>query len=313
MVNETWLAELDLASDMASLSYAVERHKVDVPELVLPADVFVALRGLRFHYLDWGNHSRRPILFLHGGGLTAHTYDLICLALRRDYQCLSLDQRGHGDSAWSPSLEYDATEHGADIDALLTYLGLSDVVIVGMSMGGLNAIQYAGDHPERLAGLVIIDVGPEIQPSGSERIQRFMAELAEAETVDDIVARAIAFNPDRDPRLLRRSLLYNVRRTPEGKWTWKWDPRPRRTLDPSQAAERRYRLWSQVDRITCPTLVVRGRESDVFSRENAAELVRRLPQGHSAEVEAAGHSVQGDNPAGLLRKIRQFLSKISFA
>ncbi len=302
--------DVEFADDLASLAYAAKRQDLDIGEVVLAADVHVVLRGMRFHYLDWGNQGKRPILFLHGGGLNAHTYDLVCLALRTEYHCLALDQRGHGDSEWSPVMDYDMKTHAGDIEALVGYLGLERFVLVGMSMGGVNAIQYAGQHPERLAALVVIDIGPDMQIPGGQRIRDFMTQPTEGGSIDEFIARALAFNPRRDRRLLRRSLLHNLRRTPEGKLAWKWDPRPRRAgFDPQRFAERRTRLWEQVDRISCPTLVVRGGESDVFSDENARTFAQRLRDGRYVVVERAGHTVQGDDPAGLVREMRAFLSR----
>ena len=71
-----------------------------LPELVLPEAHHVILRGMRFHYLDWGTRGQPPVLFLHGGGLNVHTWDLVCAALKIERHCLALDQRGHGDSEW---------------------------------------------------------------------------------------------------------------------------------------------------------------------------------------------------------------------
>jgi pimeloyl-ACP methyl ester carboxylesterase len=297
--------------DVASLTYALQRQNLNVPEVVLPTDVDVVLRGMRFHYLDWGNQGKRVVLFLHGGGLNAHTFDLVCLALRVDYHCLSLDQRGHGDSEWSPVVDYEISTHAADLAAFVERLELRDFVLVGMSMGGLNAIQYVGDHAAETAALVLIDTGPEMQSAGGERIRQFLSQPGELDSVEDFVARALEFNPRRDEQLLRRSLLHNLRRTPEGKWTWKWDPRPRiRGIDSARWAERRARLWEDVERVTCPTLVVRGAQSDVFSAENAAMLVRRLQDGRTVEVDDSGHTVQGDNPAGLVRVLRRFFAEV---
>ena len=82
-------AHLALASATAGLT---------LPDLVLPTAHHVILRGMRFHYLDWGTRGRAPMLFLHGGGLNVHTWDLVCAALRLERHCLALDQRGHGDA-----------------------------------------------------------------------------------------------------------------------------------------------------------------------------------------------------------------------
>ena len=286
---------------------------MDLTEIVEPRDVHVLLHAMRFHYLDWDGPSQRPMLLLHGGGLTAHTYDLVCLALRGEYHCYALDQRGHGDSEWSPEVDYRLESHASDIDAFVRALGLRDLVLVGMSMGGLNALQWAGDHSDQLAALVLIDTGPEFQELGAQRIREFLKGPRELDSIDDYVERAKAFNPRRDERLLRRSLLHNLRQTPRGTWVWKYDPRPREKIDPERQAQRFKRLWNAVDRIGCPTLVVRGAESDVFSASDAERLVARLPNGRGATVERAGHTVQGDNPAGLVREMRAFLSALPAA
>ena len=299
------------AEALELLRRAARAAAVDAPEIVLPQDRDLLARGMRFHYLDWGNKSKRPILFLHGGGLTAHTFDLVCLGLRADYWCLSMDQRGHGDSEWSPVADYRTPTQADDVAAFVESLGLDGLVVVGMSMGGTNAIQHVGTNGSRIAALVIIDVGPEVQSRGTARIRDFRSEGLEFDSLEELVDRAMLFNPRRDPLTLRRSLLGNLRRTPAGKWAWKWDPRTRsQPLDDAAKAARTQLLWDRVDRIECPTLVIRGAESDVFSPENAAALVLRLSNSKLRVVGGAGHTVQGDNPAGLISEIREFLGQL---
>lgn len=301
------------AEEIASLQKAARISGIEIPEFVAPRDEHVVLRGMRFHYLDWGSEGKQRILWLHGGGLNAHTYDLVCLALRTGHHCISLDQRGHGDSEWSPIQDYDTETQAEDILAFVEHLGWDRYIQIGMSMGGLNSIRFAGQHANKLAALVLIDVGPELQAPGTGRIAQFRESTKrEIDSLDEYIAEAVKFNPLRDPEILRRSLLHNLRRTPAGKWVWKWDPRPRLggNVDWKAMAERRALLWDDVATITCPTLVVRGTESDVFSEENAAKLVERLPRATYARVEKAGHTVQGDNPAGLVRELRKFFGSL---
>jgi esterase len=298
------------AEEVAALRAAAEIANIGVREVVLPEDHDIVVRGMRFHYLDWPSPSRRPaLLFLHGGALNAHTFDLVNLALRSEYRCLALDLRGHGDSEWSPVLDYAIATHSADVAAFVDRLELPPLVMVGMSLGGLAAIHYAGRHAAQLAGLVIIDTGPDGQSRGRERIHQFAdATMVGFPTVEDYVVEAMKFNPRRRADLLRRSLLHNLRQTPAGTWVWKWDPRPRATpVDPELARRRRAALWDDVPRISCATLVVRGAQSDTFSEENAQALVGSLPNGRLVEVQGAGHTVQGDNPRDLLRELRTFL------
>jgi esterase len=303
----------DLASELDYLRLALDTSGVEAPELVLPQDHWVTVNGLRFHYLDWAAVDRTPALFLHGAGLTAHTWDLVCLALRQRLHCLAVDARGHGDTQWAPGAAYSRADHVADVEALVAALRLDQFLLVGMSMGGGTAIAYAGQHADGLKALVIVDTGPNAGGSpGARRVRDFMAGPAELDSVEDFVARAMEFNPARDPRLLRRSLLYNLRQLPDGRWTWKYDRRRvAQPITPDGDVEaRRAADWESVRQITCPTLVVRGARSDNFSDQNAEELAVALPDGRWRRVENAGHTVQGDNPKGLLEVLRPFLDQV---
>ena len=296
-----------MTDDLVDFKKAADIADIDAP-IVVPEEHHVVLRGMRFHYLDWGTAGLPPIVFLHGGGLTAHTWDLVCLGLRSNYRCLALDQRGHGDSEWSPVLEYSISAQAGDVQAFVDHLALERFVLVGMSMGGINSIRYAAENTERLSALVLVDVGPDVKLAGARRIQEFTVESAELDSVDEFVERAIKFNPRRDPQLLRRSLLHNLRQMPNGKWTWKYDRRHRLTIDVSRMTENFQNLWTEVPRITCPTLVVRGGESDVFGADDAARLVGALPDARSVCVDGASHSVQGDQPKEFTRQLRAFLT-----
>jgi pimeloyl-ACP methyl ester carboxylesterase len=294
------------------LTLAATKAGVEIPELVLPHARDVVLRRMRFHYLDWGIEGRPPIVFLHGGGLNAHTWDLVCLSLRRERHCVALDQRGHGDSEWSPVMDYATESHVGDLEAFVDHLGLERFVLVGMSLGGANALAWAGRHSRRLAGLVLVDIGPETRAAGAQKIAAFTSNQKPIESIDELIERAMAFNPRRDPKLLRLSLRHNLRQTPKGTWMWKYDQRHRSaTPDPTAVERRRALLWDAVGKVECPTLVVRGAQSEVFHDEDAERLTGALARARWVRVENAGHTVQGDNPAGLLVELRAFLSELA--
>jgi esterase len=304
---------LSLSADefRAHLELSAAIAGVRLSEIVLPSPHHVLLGAMRFHYLDWGTAGLPPIVFLHGGGLNAHTWDLVCAALRPERHCLALDQRGHGESEWSPEMDYSTESHTVDVDAFLQALKLERFVLVGMSLGGVNALAWAGKHRGRLAGLVLVDVGPEIRFDGVRKIAAFTSEATPLDSVEQFVDRAMAFNPRRNRELLRRSLLHNLRRMPDGRWMWKYDQRHRGKVDPEAYARRRELLWSAVDTVECPTLVVRGAQSDVFHDEDAERLARRFRRGRWVRIEGAGHTVQGDNPADLLVCLREFLDEVA--
>ncbi|MBV8087912.1 MAG: alpha/beta hydrolase [Chloroflexi bacterium] len=294
------------------LEMAAQVAGIEIPELVSPEDHFLHSGELRLHYLDWGGSGKDTIVFLHGAHLTAHTWDLVCLALRPDYRCVALDARGHGDSDWAP--DYSLDLHVGDVTALVRELGLDRFILVGHSMGGGTAVGYAGGNVEKLQALVCVDTGPRYvdpgQRDGHRRMQAFVEGPLEMDSVEEFVERAVEFNPARDRRLLRRSLLHNLRQTPQGKWAWKYDRDGLRQRNGGQD-ERQARLRDAVVRITCPTLVVRGGRSDIFSDEDAEQFVTHLPHGRWQRIENSGHTVQGDNPRGLVEAMRPFLSEVA--
>jgi pimeloyl-ACP methyl ester carboxylesterase len=235
----------------------------------------------------------------------------VCGSLRGERHCLALDQRGHGESEWSPEMDYATESHAGDVDAFIQAMGLDRFVLVGMSLGGANALAWAGEHSQRLAGLVLVDVGPETRAAGRQKIQAFTSDATPLDSVEQFIDRALAFNPRRNRELLRRSLLHNLRRMPDGRYMWKYDQRHRGKIEPDAVARRRDLLWSAVETVECPTLVVRGAQSDVFHDEDAKRLASRLSKGRWVTVERAGHTVQGDNPAGLLVVLREFLDEVA--
>lgn len=299
---------MDNAGQIEMLRKAVEIAGLDARELVLPQDRQLIVGTMRFHYLDWGGNGH-PILFLHGGGLNAHTWDVVALMLRERYRCIALDQRGHGDSEWSPGIDYGVETQVRDVEGLVDSLGLERPLLVGQSMGGLNSMAYAVRHSAAMKGLVVVDVGPEIEAAGTQRIREF-ASTPELDSIDAFLERAVRFNPLRDPAVLRRSLFYNLRQLPSGKWALKHDQRRASEEAARISAAQRERLAQQVSKISCPTLIVRGALSEVLTDAAAERFARALPNARWVRVENAGHNVQGDNPRGLLEAVRPFLREI---
>ena len=184
----------------AHLELSAATARMTLPEIVLPDERHVLLRRMRFHYLDWGTPGLPPIVFLHGGGLNAHTWDLLCASLRLERHCVALDQRGHGESEWSPPMDYSTESHVGDLEAFVDLLSLERFVLVGMSLGGANALAWAGRHSRRLAGLVLVDVGPETRAEGVRKIAAFTSEATPLGSVEDFVERALVVQSAPQPR-----------------------------------------------------------------------------------------------------------------
>jgi pimeloyl-ACP methyl ester carboxylesterase len=295
---QTALEHLRRAASVAGL-------EVDVG---VPADRQQIAGSIRLHYLDWGDAPGPAILFLHGTALTAHTWDIACLALRARFRCLAIDLRGHGDSEWSPQMDYSLDAQVGDIERFVENLDLEQFVLVGMSLGGLVAIGYAIRHSERLKGLVIVDASLKLR--SRSRVRDFLALNPELPSIEDFVERALEFNSRRKPELLRISLLHNLRRLPNGGYAWKYDHRHWSNLDLDKMRAEREALASGLPAIACPALVIRGAESEVLLDEEAAKLAHELPKGRWASVSSAGHTIQGDNPLGLVNAMMTFFAEI---
>ena len=255
-----------------------------------------------------------PVLLLHGGGQTRHSWRATAEHIVESGSvAYALDQRGHGESSWAEDADYSGDAHRSDIEAFVDHLSLDQFVLVGHSMGGFNAFNYAIHNSYRLAALVMVDAGPSMLTKGPSRIVDFVSETAESDSLEQIMEKAMAFNPRRDPRLLRHSLLHNFRRTPAGKWVRKtdlriWQGNSNRARESEKLAER-FRQASS--RVNCPALIVQGGLSDVFTAEDAQEFAAGFPRGRYAQVSDAGHTVQGDNPRVLAQALSQFLVSLA--
>ena len=297
-----------------SLHDAARAAGVNFSAEVEPSDVYVEANGLRLHYLDWGNPGKPDMLLLHGFAQTCHSWDFVALAFSDRFHVVVLDQRGHGDSDWAPDGDYSPETQQKDIHAFVQTMGLTDLVIMGLSMGGRNSFTYAASHPDDIRALVIVDAGPENMRAGSQNMRQFVQQDDELDSVDAFVQRFLKYNPRRDPVQVRGSMVHNLKQLPSGKWTWKYDrvlrgrgPRMQQGPDPDLSG----RLWSYLEALACPTLVVRGAESDIMAMETAGAMHERIPDGRLATVPGAGHLVMGDNPAGFEQAVTGFLN--SFA
>ena len=272
---------------------------------VAPEDRHVEANGMRFHYLDWGNPHLPPLLLLHGGAQSAHSWDFFALAMRDHFHVIALDQRGHGDSDWSEEGDYDPTFHIADVDAITDALHLSSFVLLGLSMGGRNAYGFAARHPGKVERLVIVDVGPDIAAEGRKHIQEFLEGTEVFESFEWLVERVHQYNPRRPVEQIRGSLLNNLKQQDDGQWTWKHDRR--RGIRRDRGMELNEEAWQDIAAVRAPTLLVRGADSYILSSQTAEKMRSTLAACAFVEIPNAGHLVPSDNPVAFEAAVRSYL------
>ena len=262
------------------------------------------------NYLTWGNGNGPPIVLLHGWAQNARSWDYTALSLCEKYTVISVDARGHGDSTWATDGDYSAGAHQRDLDALFGHLDIKTVILIGFSMGGRSAYMSASRRPDLVKALGIVDAGPINKRTGGQRIEQFVRLTDQLDSIEEFIDRIRAYNPRRSQRDIKDTLIHKVRQRPDGKWTWKYDPalrNPDRRPPPLPAGK----AWKHLEDIKCPTLLVRGKESDVLATETADEMVTRMRDCTMVEVDGAGHMVAGDNPRTFIKLVKRWLDKVS--
>ena len=269
-------------------------------------DQMVDLNGLRFHYRDWGNPGAQPLICLHGFTSHAHSWDSFAAAMRERYHVMALDQRGHGETDWAS--DYHPLRRVEDLEAFVASLGLSGIVLVGLSMGGWTAFMYTARHPSMVERLVIVDIAPETDPRGIDRILGNLRAPDVFAQPEEAVALARAQNPRPPEAELRARTLHNLIQREDGSWTWRYDVALRNgRASVSPRPEEAAAMWDSLRNITCPTLLVRGVDSDILSPELAQRMLDTIPNCRLVEVADSGHAVPLENPSGFLEGVRGFL------
>jgi pimeloyl-ACP methyl ester carboxylesterase len=258
-----------------------------------------------------GTDSKGTALLLHGGGQTRHSWKGAAAAIAASgWHTLSLDARGHGDSAWAPDGDYSMQALVGDLTQVAREYHRP--VLIGASMGGLTSLVAVGEGAVTACGLVLVDVAPRIEKSGADRIGAFMRANPEGfESLEAVAEAVAAYNPHRARPPRPEGLRKNVRLREDGRWHWHWDPafiqpvddEPGRLVDPE-------RLRDAAQAVRVPTLLVRGVQSDVLSEEGAREFLQLVPEAHFVDVKGAGHMVAGDDNDIFAREVRRFLDAL---
>jgi pimeloyl-ACP methyl ester carboxylesterase len=272
--------------------------------------------GLDLHLLEWSEEGV-PLLLLHGFGNEAHIWDDFAPIVAPHYRTLALDHRGHGDSEWDPEGRYEHETLVADVEAVCSALDIERLVLVGHSLGGRISTLFAGKYPERMAGLVLVDIGPELDPRGILRIRQDVESDREPvfASLEEYARMLSLAYPATKPETLMHMARHSAKQRDDGRYELKIDPAWRgamgfhETEDEREAreVEMTRAQWAALERIQCPTLVVRGAASDVFGPDVADRMVDEvLSKGQLAIVPRAGHSVMSDNPEGFNQAVGAF-------
>ena len=286
-------------SEFALLPENAEQAGVTGP---LPAVHRVDAGGISA--LQWGEESPQ-VVFFHGGGQNAHTWDTVIVGL--GVPALAVDLPGHGHSAWREDGDYSPQHNAAAVAPLISELAPDAELVVGMSLGGLTAIGLGAIAPQLVRELVLVDVTPSSLRRYAELTTEQQGTVAlvagdrEFPSFAAILEKTVAAAPHRDPKSLRRGVFHNSCRLDNGNWTWRYD-NIRKIPDFDS-------LWDDLAGLSVPVRLVRGGTSGFVTDEDSDELARRAQHFRGLQVvENSGHSVQSDQPLVLTEILRGVLA-----
>ncbi|MBZ9650315.1 alpha/beta hydrolase [Sphingobium sp. 3R8] len=246
---------------------------------------------------DVGGADGAPlVVLLHGGGQTRHSWSNAQKSLIGEgYRVINFDARGHGESDWSQNGDYGLPVRSHDLATVIgDYHG--PIALVGASMGGMTSF-YAVGHGivPGVQALIMVDIVIHPAAIGVQNIRHFMAAHADGfSSVDEAADAVAAYNPQRTRPRDTRGLMRNLRKRPNGRLHWHWDPR---MLDADSIPENHTwtdELVAVSDRVCLPTLVIRGEQSDIVDDAGVAEMRALVPQTEIFTIPDAGHMVAGD-------------------
>jgi len=268
--------------------------------------------GMRIAADEWPGDGPSVVL-AHGGGQTRHSWGGTAAVLSSHrHRVLSVDLRGHGDSAWDPEGDYSMSAYRDDALAVAEWIG-GPVAWVGASLGGMTGLHAVDAAPDRFSALILVDITPRPAAAGVSRILEFMAKdaLDGFATLDDAADAITAYQPHRPRPTDLSGLAKNLRLGDDGRWRWHWDPAfldPRTDGTSEHARDAHHgELEAIARRLTLPMLLIRGKLSDLVTDAEAAEFRQMVPHAEYVDVAGAAHMIAGDKNDVFTDAVVQFL------
>ncbi|BFM07054.1 alpha/beta fold hydrolase [Halioxenophilus aromaticivorans] len=252
-----------------------------------------------------GNSCKQPIILMHGGGQTRHSWrDSALILAAQNHFVISVDMRGHGDSDWVTSQDYSLQAAAADIEKIISGLDVPPI-LVGASYGGLVSLYLAGTKKYPIKAMVLVDVVAKINPEGVKPIRDFMQSRPDGFFSLDEAADSIAeYLPHRKKPTNLDGLEKNLKLNSLGRYIWHWDPA---FMDSTETDKIYMELSFLNEPIDIPAILIKGTLSDVVNEEGIQHLTDIIPDMEFVEVDKAGHMIAGDKNTDFQDAVLKFI------
>ena len=260
--------------------------------------------GLRLHYRDYaGPLERPPILCIPGLTRNARDFEPVADRFAGEWRVIAVDLRGRGLSEYDPnSVNYIPPTYVTDLLKMLDQLGIADAVFIGTSLGGIVTMLMAMQDSDRMAGVLLNDIGPVLEQRGLDRIGGYVGQAAAFASWDALADDLRARDGDIFPRFGREQWLAFARRIAierQGRILFDYDPRIAEPFE-ATAASPPMDIWVNYEELAGrPVTVLRGELTDLFAREVAEKMARVIPDVELVTVPGVGHAPMLDEPESL--------------
>ena len=261
----------------------------------------------------WGSNNEELVILLHGGGQTRHAWgDTGKKLAEAGYHSVALDLRGHGDSEWHADGDYSIRAYKDDLVSIINEIG-KPARLVGASLGGMASLVLAGDeiNSDLCTALIMVDIGIYPDPVGSDRIVSFMLSGEKGFDSLENVAKSISdYLPHRKKPKDLEGLKKNLRSKDDGRYYWHWDPRFIRRRPGSRDRGYFDLQLKAAEKVTIPTLLIRGALSDVVTMEDVDYFLSVISHAKFVEIENAAHMIAGDRNDIFAEEAIKFLKSL---
>ena len=265
-------------------------------------DGFVTVSGYKMHYLEWGKTGDQIVL-LHSMGMDAHGFDTFSESLSRNYHILAIDLLGHGDSD-APKEPVGVEEHTEVVHSVALERGFKKNILVGHSIGGMISMIYAAKYPKEVEKVVLVDIAPRDVSATPMRPTSPPAQPPESFANEEEALKYLRGRYSRfDETALKNRLKYAFRRDAEGRLRLKASPTASAALRGSLSVD----LWPFVSKITAPTLLLIGSESQTVSKAAVEKMRGMLKDLKVITIDGATHMVPQDRPKEFEKAVKDFL------